>query len=1218
MAHAFINVVIPFASKRADAVNEALHRLTDPRFGNRPKDAIGRALSGLGIHFMTITVVDPICPAERDRAPDEQPPALAHADAHLAIEISADHGTGETLARLSESMGNELVQLLQLAGLSVDQESLHPYLMQHRRVIAASWGCDALGQVFTGSPGMTVERIQSERDLAKRIGKCIEDEQKVPTWHERSLRQRLDVLRKALWDEGTWKWAFVPEPAPCLEGDPHNRWRDDLSVANPQAWKALLTILIQLLWPLYLPFALIVVVVLALTSRHHGAEAAAIWTTDAIVGLLSGTVVALAVVLGAAAGWLRAVLVGLALIAAALVAVSLQYHVPIVRAALTSEVFVGLLAGLVLVLTMVFAAAYGWLRGLLTALILVALAVLVWRQYAQILDALSNLFQNFWPIAAELALQALRSADAFVWALAMTLTALAARSVVLWVRLALIALGALVLAWWYADLLAEFLWSAHVVAGLLIGLFVALAAFFVLALLRLRQLERTDPVEDQTPRPDHVRALMTLENQDGCVQNHLASVSRLKPGLLRRLTLRLTFIIVGTGKFVGRPGFLGKNGVIHFARWMRLPGTDQLLFWSNYDGTWESYVADFIADAPTGVTGIWSNCVGFPRTRALLGKGAEDRDRLVRWARRQQQPTTFWYSAYRDLTAERIRINAAIRQGLASAESDADVRDWFTLFGSRPAPAEALRISQIPTLVLGGLSSMPFATCHAIRLEGEAGNCKRWLKAAAEVATYGEALPGQKSAVVVALSATGLRKLNVPEEALETFPVAFQQGMWPKWRARQLGDTGDSAPEQWQWGNQAKPVDALLVVYGLSSEDQRAAEGKLLAIAKQCKHTVIHSLPLAPLEKPFKEPFGFADGISQPVIQGTTRGRTHGNPNDLVAAGEIVLGYPDNLGEIPPSPSISAANDPSHLLPDAGPNPFRRRPEFSRYEGAGCRDLGADGTFLVVRQLWQDVQAFRAWLERTAERFEQEKVVATHQGRTAFVWGSPGQYNAKTTLARPRPENILKTASGTPEREMIKHAIAAKMIGRWKDGTSLVRHPLMPGTDQAPPASPDNDFLLGAEDPSGFACPFGAHIRRANPRDTRFPEQAAKTSSVNRRRILPQQAAEIDSVNRHRILRVGRAYGADSNDTNRGLLFMCLNADIERQFEFIQKTWLLNQNLHGLEQEPDPIMGHGPRVFTIPTPTRPLRLEIDADFVKLIGGGYFFLPGRAVLRYLVE
>jgi len=109
-------------------------------------------------------------------------------------------------------------------------------------------------------------------------------------------------------------------------------------------------------------------------------------------------------------------------------------------------------------------------------------------------------------------------------------------------------------------------------------------------------------------------------------------------------------------------------------------------------------------------------------------------------------------------------------------------------------------------------------------------------------------------------------------------------------------------------------------------------------------------------------------------------------------------------------------------------------------------------------------------------------------------------------------------------------------------------------------------------------------------------------------------------VNRHRILRVGRLYRYDDeNDVRRkheGLLFMCLNADIERQFEFIQRTWLLNKNIHGLENEPDPLMGRGPRAFTIPLPSGPLRLPIDKDFVTVLGGGYFFVPSRAALRYL--
>jgi deferrochelatase/peroxidase EfeB len=726
---------------------------------------------------------------------------------------------------------------------------------------------------------------------------------------------------------------------------------------------------------------------------------------------------------------------------------------------------------------------------------------------------------------------------------------------------------------------------------------------------------------------------MKVENNRERAQNHLASVSRLKGGLLRRLTLRLAFVVVGTGRFVCAPGFLGKNGVIHFARWMRLPGTDQLLFWSNYDGTWESYVADFIADAPTGVTAIWSNCFGFPRSSALFGRGATDRDRLVRWARRQQHPTTFWYSAYPYLTADRIRINAAIRQGLASAESDADARDWLDLFGSKTRPPDALQVSQVPTLVFGGLPRLRHATCLAIQFDSRSTLPERrhWLATAARHASYGEMLPGQQAAVVVAFSATGLKALGLDEDTIATFPVPFQEGMWPEWRARALGDFDDNAPKYWDWGdgNRREQVDVLVLVYARGPEEltnQTTQVKPPNGIAR-----VLRAIPLK-LDIPAgarypEELFGFADGVSQPVIAGTPRSRTRTSPNDLVAPGEIVLGYPDNLSRslnlnvIPPSPSVSGRDDPEHMLQDVGPDPFRRRPEFSRYEGTGRRDLGANGTFLVVRQLEQDKKALDQWLEEAVDSIKHEVIVATEgsgdgKGRTAVLWGNRDlEKETQGPLARTRLlacQQIDWTDQDL--RKKIKNYISAKLVGRWQDGTSLVRHPLLPGSEDSPPAHPDNAFLLGAEDPTGLACPFGAHIRRANPRDTRFPGSSE----------------EIATTNRHRILRVGRTYrmpdqaaagaGGQSGagNTKEGLLFMCLNADIERQFEFVQKTWIMNPNLHGLENEDDPLLGRGSTTFTVPTPTGSVVLKGLGKFVTMKGGGYFFIPGRAVLRYLMR
>ena len=259
----------------------------------------------------------------------------------------------------------------------------------------------------------------------------------------------------------------------------------------------------------------------------------------------------------------------------------------------------------------------------------------------------------------------------------------------------------------------------------------------------------------------------------------------------------------------------------------------------------------------------------------------------------------------------------------------------------------------------------------------------------------------------------------------------------------------------------------------------------------------------------------------------------------------------------------------------------RRRPEFSRYQGSGERDLGANGTFLVIRQLDQKKAEFDAWLD--------------------YAYDMIDAATTKVAMTIPNPH-------GADRRETVRKWIAARLVGRWHDGSSLVRNPGSPASNENASMKPDNAFLFGAEDPQGLKCPFGSHIRRANPRDTRFHSTPEESQT------------ELDAINRHRILRVGRSYGYTDNagDGRRhdGLLFMCLNADIERQFEFIQKTWLLNRNIHGLENEVDPFLGPRPSVFTIPLTSGPLRLTIDKEFVQVAGGSYFFVPSRSALRYL--
>ena len=721
--------------------------------------------------------------------------------------------------------------------------------------------------------------------------------------------------------------------------------------------------------------------------------------------------------------------------------------------------------------------------------------------------------------------------------------------------------------------------------GLALGVF----AFALLAAVQfgvlyvwLRIKETTDVPEDIQPSAAHVECIMTRENF--AAQNHMASVSTLKPGQFRRFLLRVGMWAAGqSGAHFSRPGFLGPTGVIHFARWFVIPKTDKLIFFSNYDGAWESYLEDFIEEAYQGVSGIWSNTVGFPKTDNLFGvtilgigthRGANDGDRLRRWTRRQQYVSRVWYSAYTDVTLDRIRTNAAIRQGIAVAKTEADAADWLSCFGSTPRPASTLESNEIPTLVFGGLSRLRFSACLMLRLADAAEANKAWLKTIEGQLTYGNGLRAKDSALVVAFSSQGLLNIGLTGEALATFPVAFQHGAAAPWRSRALSDIGCNAPEHWWWGGRENPVEAALIVYADKKEQLdhlvRTQANTLEKIGLRIVHLVtMKEIPDTPPGSDIfpREPFGFSDGISQPLIKGTKRALAVKVQHQVVGPGEIILGYPDNQGYMPPTPSVPAAADPLDLLPAApavGADLLAQRPDFAEPAPTGAHDLGRNGSFLVIRQLEQDVEGFCGFIHKAADQLQHD----------------------------PR-------APALPITEL-RQWLKAKMVGRWPDGTSLVRH-------KEPPEKPhpDNEFLYGKEDPTGLRCPLGAHTRRANPRES----------------FAPDSEIQLKITNRHRILRVGRSYCNQPEKSDKpGLLFMCLNTDIERQFEFIQQTWVLNPRFHGLQDEADPMLaGKTSEVrMTIPTPNGPLPVKGLEDFVTVRGGGYFFMPGRTCIRYLAH
>lgn len=227
-----------------------------------------------------------------------------------------------------------------------------------------------------------------------------------------------------------------------------------------------------------------------------------------------------------------------------------------------------------------------------------------------------------------------------------------------------------------------------------------------------------------------------------------------------------------------------------------------------------------------------------------------------------------------------------------------------------------------------------------------------------------------------------------------------------------------------------------------------------------------------------------------------------------------------------------------------------------------------------------------------------------------FVLGYPDELGNRST---PAPEPLGRNGSYAVYRKLAQHVevfrdylrdrgqgehLAAKLMGRWRSGApvTLARD----ADDPALAADPRrNNRFDYREDPLGFGCPRGAHIRRVQPRDD---------TTSSRRRLL---------------LRRGLTYGEElpegaPDHGDRGLVGLFLNASIERQFEFVQRRWLNWASFDGLGNDPDPITGPDDRDFTWQRRTGPRRYLGLPRFVTVRGGEYFLLPSVTAMRFLSD
>jgi Dyp-type peroxidase family len=462
---------------------------------------------------------------------------------------------------------------------------------------------------------------------------------------------------------------------------------------------------------------------------------------------------------------------------------------------------------------------------------------------------------------------------------------------------------------------------------------------------------------------------------------------------------------------------------------------------------------------------------------------------------------------------------------------------------------------------------------------------RRRFRAARKKAGKGPAAAGTLTAV--AFTYPGLLKLTPGAAAIPS--EAFRLGLAA--RSAFLGDPTDSAaegsPGRWKVGGPESGIDALFVVAGDTAESARAGAKELAARIKAAGLKIpYHEQGGVRPDLPGHEHFGFDDGVSQPGIRGRASSASgdfiterhiaagtepahslFGYPGqDLVWPGVLVLGQP--------------ASSPDPLIP--GP-PSPAEPDWTR-----------NGSFLVFRRLRQDVGLF--W-----------RTMRDEAARLAKLPGFEG---------------------------MTDDSLAARIVGRWPSGAPVNRVPADDdpalGKDRLannnvrfdsdaaalPLASGHVDKYPQAKaDPAGITCPWAAHIRKVNTRDS--------GSDTGGR----------DSTYVRRLMRVGVPFGAPLKDRyaevkddpqkgNRGLLFLSIQASIEDQFEFLVSRWMGDPSRpkmpggHDLlvGQNDTPGEGRVRRCAIFGSGVQQAAVSTDAQWIVPTGGGYFFVPSLSALR----
>ena len=465
-------------------------------------------------------------------------------------------------------------------------------------------------------------------------------------------------------------------------------------------------------------------------------------------------------------------------------------------------------------------------------------------------------------------------------------------------------------------------------------------------------------------------------------------------------------------------------------------------------------------------------------------------------------------------------------------------------------------LSDLQGNVLRGYKDKPYVRYLILEIADRVA-ARRWLAAAISgrdhdvpqitSGNWGKAKP--QTCFNIGLTYEGLRALGTPGASLAMFPNEFIEGMTA--RALKLGDVGASAPDTWPSPfNEPQRIHLIATIHAENVEQLDQVQQRALDR---------NALTLLGMRegKGFADDvvhFGYRDNIMQPRFEGIHDPERHADGQPLAPLGTVLLGYPTNL-------------------------------EGLQWRVPQPAELGHNGTFNAFRILKQDVVGFEKYLDQAA----------------ADLLAHP---KVDEVLPPGADLNICQALSITPpsRHAALREVVAANLCGRWRDGTPLALSADMPDAN-VDRAKFDYD--------ENSRCPYGAHIRRCNPRGGHIVQRVANNSRRLVRRGVPY----------------GPAYKRDesgdsgSDEPERGLLGNFIGASLGAQFEAMSCDWL---NL-GL-QDPritgsnDPITGtNDPATSWFDLPLKSgdtIRLRGLPEFVSTRGGAYTFLPSLKAIRYL--